>query len=67
MVPRFKLWQIVAFMALLMLIKGISMPLFGWAFSEAGLVDIYSAFASMWLWGAAWLATFAILLRWARP
>lgn len=67
MLQRFKLWQIVAFMALLMLLKGVSMPLIGWAFSAAGLVDIYSPFASMWLWGGAWLAAFAILLRWARP
>lgn len=62
-----KAWRVVAFMAGLSLMKGLTMPLIGWAFEAGGLVDIYSPFASMWLWAGAWLAAFAALLRWARP
>lgn len=62
-----KAWQVVAFLAGLSIVKGASMPLIGWAFEAWGLVDIYSPFASMWLWFGAWLAAFAALLRWARP
>jgi hypothetical protein len=62
-----KMWHVVALLAAICLIKGLVFPLFGWGFTAAGLVDIYTPYALFWLKGGLMLAAFAALLRWARP
>ena len=60
-------WHVAALFAAVFFLKGAVPASGGWFMGLLGLHDFFGWEAPSYFEGAAWMAAFAALLRWARP
>ena len=60
-------WHVAALFSAVFFLKGAVTASGGWFMGLLGLHDFFGWEAPSYFEGAAWMAAFAALLRWARP